>query len=269
MTDNNYVATLGELYSFPGASPINADRHASQVALSERGDSWYGNVKRSDAIAFANAYTMPNSARRFYESLTEDLPVFTTATKRRVRNRREYGDVVSDYAAFEVFRHGLSRDTRFWSDQYRKERRRHGVVSIGINTATSAAQDQSQLEMRGAAALALCDYLEALGYRVALWALMGSNHDGRKHNSAVELKPANGLMSENGMAFCCHLGIWRHFYLEYLAAKPWDVSWGYGSPKDYTGDVDVDVTVPIRVSTTADATKWLGETITRLRERGE
>ncbi len=265
--------TLPEMYTLQEPHAANAERHKAQRESAVQGGSWYGNVKRENAVVFANAYTLPDSARRLYESLTQDLPVFTTATKRRTRHNREYGDAITDYARFEAFRLGVSRDTAFWSDMHRKERRHHGVVSVGINTGTACNQEQSELEFRGAAALALCDYLEGMGYRVQLLGLMGSTHSGGGehwyHDGAVELKPANGLLSENGMAFVCHLGIWRHFYLDWLATAPHDVGWGHGTPRDYDGPITVDVTVPVRVTNETDARKWLTETLTRLKERGE
>ena len=269
MANVDVITGLGEMYSLPGPSAINRARWKSHYNVAILGGSWYGNVKRDDAIRFANAYTMPESARRLYESLTADLPIFTQASKRRVRNRQEFGDVISDYASYETFRAGLTRDTAFWSDTHRIERRRYGVVSIGVNTSTSAAQDQSELEFRGACSIALCDFLERLGYRVQLWALQSSVHGSVIANNAIELKPASGLLSENGMAFICHLGTWRHFALEWLAKQEFDVSWGFGTAREYSGKQTVDITVPQRLRTEIEAKQWIADTIALLEKRGE
>lgn len=260
------VIGLGELYSFPGPSPVNRSHHKNL----DTGGSFYNGILKRDAMAFANAYTLPDSARRLYAALTADLPVFTNASKRRVRHHREYGDVISDFAAFETFRAGLTRDIAFWSDQHRQERRQHGVVSIGVNTSTICNQVQSELEFRGAAAMALADYLEALGYRVQMFALIGMRFTTWQYDAAVEIKSASGLMSENGMAFCCDVGIWRHFYFEHASSLPNDVGYGYGYPRDYASKtVTPDVTVPRSMSTEDEARAWLDQTIAKLRERGE
>ncbi len=89
------------------------------------------------------------------------------------------------------------------------------------------------------------------------------------YDCAVEIKSASGLMSENGMAFCCNVGIWRHFYFEHAASLPHEVGMGYGSPRDYRGDVEVDITVPRGIRTERDAQEWLTKTLDILRERGE
>lgn len=267
--DINRTVSLDEMYTFPEPSSVNASRYASTAAQGESGGSWYGDVKRSKAVQFASSYTLPETAAKLLAKLTEDLPVFTNASKRRARHSREDGDYVSDYASYEAFRQGVSRDVRFWSDMHRQERRQTGVVTLGVNVSSSSGQDQMELEYRGAAVLALSDYLEALGYRTGIVALVGGSHGSWLENTAVEVKSPAGLLSQNGMAFVCHLGTWRHFYLAYLASLPKDVGMGYGGPRDYAGPVEVDVTAPIAIRNERDATSWLTATIAKLKERGE
>jgi hypothetical protein len=215
-------------------------------------------------------FEMPESAREIRELLTEDLPTLTMATRpKRVINQRR-GTRVNG-RAFERWDSGHGPDT-FWDRFDRQEQRRTGVISIASNFGLSGGQSSSELEMRGASALALCDWLEALGYSVEIDGVITSlGHPGMHgpYHVTVPVKDAGQPVSESGMALICDGGIRRLIWWSHLVSCEERVSHGLGNPVTYRGERKYDVTVPRGIRTVEDARAWIVETVEWLKRRDD
>jgi len=135
-------------------------RNRMKEALSGK-DTW---ASRYTKDRFMDELTNPGhkllkAVEEMKEEMQEIVPL-PTSPRRRIRRGCEFGEEI-DTDRF------LARSPYFWERNVR-EQQPSRTVTIGCNLACSAAVKSSQLLARGAAALALADYLTCQGVNVSI-----------------------------------------------------------------------------------------------------
>lgn len=251
-----------------------ADWSATRIASGhmDTSSSWIGcggvQHTRANVEHHCATFEMPETARALRDLLTDDLPAIASSTKLRRRDGQRSGSRVNA-RQFARWDDGGGSEA-FWTRYERRERKSTGVVTIASNFGLSGSQTASQLEVRGAAALALTDWLEALGYTVELDGVITSlGHpfaDG-KYSVTVPVKEAGQPASEQGMAIICDAGIRRALWWTHLLSQDRRCADGLGNPVEYDGERTYDVTVPRGMRTIEQAAQWVRDTVGWLRER--
>lgn len=174
LADCNKAAASGRVHTFSDESFVG-----------RKFDGW------KDVAAVANQ-EWPEGLEIIQEMLHEmkkrlrDLP----APKDRRRKKRWADD------GDEVCNDRLRSGQEFWSRTERQEVNAPQHVTVFANVGALGEVPWMDLIWRGAAALILCDLLEAAGYRVEFWAVRWSRHlyeDGDPSIGAVCLKGSGGV----------------------------------------------------------------------------
>jgi len=162
--DGVYVARFGSLseavdLATSGNIATEKNRESYKAAL-HRNAERFTNNQDSESIK-EQLHNPPAAQIEMLHTLDEITGHHAQQTTRKMFHNQEQGDEYSPEA-------WLHRDPAGWTECRRVKRPATRIIRIGVNTSCKAQTEQRQLYPRGAAALALCDRLESLNYRVEI-----------------------------------------------------------------------------------------------------
>lgn len=129
--------------------------------------------------------------------------------------------------------------------------------------------DAQRMAHRGAATVALVDYLETLQYRVELWAAYHNEHGGNKAAVAVCVKEADQPVDLDRLGFfIAHPAAMRRINFAWREAQDQQyredmgIDRGYGRTSSFAGKHNEDLFLPANnFSNLAQATEWVRKTL--------
>lgn len=212
---------------------------------------------------------------QFRDRLNNSNPelVNTARRRRRVRNL-EHG------AEFNTSRYVEGAELCF--EEMRKVSRPARVARIGIDYTISCMGQREDLLPRGAALMALCDWLCANGYSVELvgmWyvkAFKGSEgRDNPKYSWCTVVMKQSSTPFDLGslVTSACEIAFVRKIALcGMVAHAPWAVQSGYGQckgmPEKQQIAMGYDALMPQEIDNEAAANDWLKRMLVKFGERG-
>lgn len=261
--------TLRDLLPLPATSTANAWHHANVARHNRPGSPMLDGRKFADTEHDAATFEQTPAMRKLRERMAKDLPDFASTTRYRTRERQDDGDVI-DPLAFTEYRRGIERDRNYWDATERETRKRTGTVSIACNFGLVGSEPTTNLEWSGAAALALADLLDELGYSVELYGVITSfSHPSGRYDVTVELKRADDRLSQSAIALVSSGSVRRRVWWSYLASRPERTGENYGIPTEYIGSRTFDITIPKSITSQDDAVAFVLDEIDRLTEMAE
>lgn len=202
-----------------------------------------------------------DAVQQMRDRLSEELALPTTP-RRKIRRGQDYGDEV------DVDR-WLARDPYMW-DRNVREQNPSRTVTIGCNIAVSCGRKPHELLWRGAAALALADFLNERGVNVQIVvfkAVEGPAAGVSKGVIRYTVKDATMPLDVNSLALAmCEIG-WCRAVAVHGGARHWPgkLQMGLGTPcnlpaADAKG---IDYLIEQTVVTQEGADAWLRAAVSR------
>jgi hypothetical protein len=230
--------------------------------------TFFGGHSRDDLQRDCALFSPPAEVKALRDSMEEDLPTLATAKRRRRVTNRRSGRAIDDMTGAALMMRGEGGAGRVWEDTVRREKPHVGELTVMVNTAIRGNQSQSDIVWRGAAALAVTDLLETLGYRVRLIMARRTHFaNSQGIEATVVLKEAGEQLSESSMAVVCDAGLQRLSWFAYLLSGQTTINLatgGHGS--SYSAqNVEADVIIPFEMSSEADARRFVQNTLDSMR----
>ncbi len=234
------------------------------------GNSWADMRSESwmrEALQTPDPTTL-ESVKSLSEKIEARIPSMTRSAPKRVRRRN-----LEDGCEITPDRF-LMRSPEMWERMERTAQPTR-TIKIAVEYSVSCMQTRSDMLYRGAALIALSDWLCVNGYSVeivGLWCDRAITSGGGLSWSAVTIKPFRSPLDIGAITTAtCEIAFARMIVLLGQAVHSDRVlagNLGYPAPmpEAVKQELSIDLTCPTSVTTESRAVEWLAETVTKLSE---